>query len=90
MEIGNALPYRKNGFQKLFGSVIPIKSVMDAWAGIFCFLIPFFVLAGCSGFAAHPPPEFGIPNYSGKNSEIRIGSEKKKLPLPKKLLPGIN
>ena len=35
LEIGNALPYRKNGFQELFGSVIPIKSVMDAWAGIF-------------------------------------------------------
>ena len=37
LEIGNALPYRKNYFQELFGSVIPIKSVMDAWAGIFFF-----------------------------------------------------
>ena len=37
LEIGNALPYRKNGFQEFFGSVIPIKSVMDAWAGIVFF-----------------------------------------------------
>ena len=35
LEIGNALPYRKNGFQELFGSVIPIKSVMDKVAGNF-------------------------------------------------------
>ena len=29
LEIGNGLPYRKNCFQELFGSVIPIKSVMN-------------------------------------------------------------
>ena len=55
LEIGNALPYRKNCFQELFGSVIPIKSVMDKLAGNFFFQSLFF-LAGCSGYAAHPPP----------------------------------
>ena len=38
LEIGNALPYRKNGFQELFGLVIVIKSVMENLAGkcLFC------------------------------------------------------
>ena len=30
LEIGNALPYRKNCFQELFGPVIVIKSVMES------------------------------------------------------------
>ena len=33
LEIGNALPYRKNCFQELFGPVIVIKSVMENLAG---------------------------------------------------------
>ena len=53
LEIGNALPYRKNCFQELFGSVIPIKSVMDAWAGIF-FLISFFCFGGVFWFCCPP------------------------------------
>ena len=33
LEIGNALPYRKNCFQELLGPVIVIKSVMESLAG---------------------------------------------------------
>ena len=42
LEIGNALPYRKNRFQELFGPVIVIKSVMEHLAG----KVLFFVCAG--------------------------------------------
>ena len=45
LEIGNALPYRKKCFQELFGSVIPIKSVMDKSVGNFIFH-PFFFWRG--------------------------------------------
>ena len=40
LEISNALPYRKNCFQELFGLVIVIELVMENLAGKF----PFFVL----------------------------------------------
>ena len=38
LEIGNALPYRKNCFQELFRKVIVIKSVMGNLAGEVPFL----------------------------------------------------
>ena len=38
LEIGNALPYRKNCFQELFGPIILIKSVMENLAGNFFFV----------------------------------------------------
>ena len=38
LEIGNALPYRKNCFQELFRPVIVIKSVMENLAGKVLFL----------------------------------------------------
>ena len=38
LEIGNALPCRKNCFQELFGPVIVIKSVMESLAGKVLFL----------------------------------------------------
>ena len=75
LEIGNALPYRKNCFQELFGSVIPIKSVMDKLAGNFFFPIPFFfwrgVLVLLPTHLLHLSRISG-QNYSGKNSEFRI------------------
>ena len=46
-EIGNALPYRKNCFQELFGPVIVIKSVMENLAGKF--------LSFCAGKAWESP-----------------------------------
>ena len=39
LEIGNALPYRKNCFQELFGPVIVIKSVMENLAGKVLFFV---------------------------------------------------
>ena len=63
LEIGNALPYRKNCFQELFGPVIVIKSVMENLAG----KVLFFVCAR----------DKFIGNHSGKNSEFGIKSVKK-------------
>ena len=41
LEIGNALPYRKNCFQELFGPVIAIKSVRENLAGkVFFLFVP--------------------------------------------------
>ena len=51
LEIGNALPYRKNCFQELFGSVIPIKSVMAIAAGNF--------FGGFSALRPSPPSNGG-------------------------------
>ena len=47
LEIGNALPYRKNCFQEIFGPVIVIKSVMENLAGkVLFFVCPRDKLSG--------------------------------------------
>ena len=88
MEIGNALPYRKKSSQELFGSVIPIKSVMAIAAGNFFW-------GGFSALRPSPPSNGGQSviraractlsrenslfrykirgqNYSGKKMEIGV------------------
>ena len=92
LEIGNALPYRKNCFQQLFGSVIPIKSVMDKLAGNLFFLLFFF----WRGVLVLLPTHL-LHFFFGKNSEFRIiqvkfGNQnwigKKKITVTEKIAPG--
>ena len=80
----------KNCFQELFGSVIPIKSVMDKLAGNFFSNSFFFAIASCitKRFALHLlralPRTIRGQNYSGKNSEIGIIQVKQKIQSVKK------